>query len=488
MSTIANLKPERVWKNFYALTQVPRPSKKEHKAVEFIEKFGHDHGLETYRDPLGNVIIRKPATAGMEGRKGIILQSHLDMVPQNNADTPHDWEKDPVEAYEYEIDGEKWVKARGTTLGADDGMGVATAMAILEAKDLKHGPIEALFTIDEETGMTGAFGLEKGKLKGDILLNLDSETEGEIYVGCAGGLDAKFSFPYRVENAPKGYKFFKITVKGLRGGHSGMEINEGRGNANKAMARALVPILRDIDGRLTSIAGGNLRNAIPRECIAVVGVPAGKVADFNEIISYTCDAIKNEIGSVDAAFEMFAEPHQAARVMRGGVALRMAKAVLGCPNGVARMSADVPGLVETSNNLAMVRSNGRSIDIECLLRSSVDSAKNYLAESMRAVMELAGAKVDFKGGYSGWQPDMKSPILAAMKKVYKDMYGVEPKVMAIHAGLECGIIGATYKGLDMVSIGPTLCSPHSPDERVNVASVGKFWDFVVKVLENAPKK
>ena len=488
MSTIANLKPERVWKNFYALTQVPRPSKKEHKAVEFIEKFGHDHGLETYRDPLGNVIIRKPATAGMEGRKGIILQSHLDMVPQNNADTPHDWEKDPVEAYEYEIDGEKWVKARGTTLGADDGMGVATAMAILEAKDLKHGPIEALFTIDEETGMTGAFGLEKGKLKGDILLNLDSETEGEIYVGCAGGLDAKFSFPYRVENAPKGYKFFKITVKGLRGGHSGMEINEGRGNANKAMARALVPILRDIDGRLVSIAGGNLRNAIPRECIAVVGVPAGKVADFNEIISYTCDAIKNEIGSVDAAFEMFAEPHQAARVMRGGVALRMAKAVLGCPNGVARMSADVPGLVETSNNLAIVHSNGRSIDIECLLRSSVDSAKNSLAESMRSVMELAGAKVDFKGGYSGWQPDMKSPILAAMKKVYKDMYGVEPKVMAIHAGLECGIIGATYKGLDMVSIGPTLCSPHSPDERVNVASVGKFWDFVVKVLENAPKK
>ena len=486
--SIANLNPERVWKNFYALTQVPRPSKKEHKAVEFIEKFGREHGLDTYRDPLGNVIIRKPATPGMEDRKGIILQSHLDMVPQNNADTPHDWEKDPVEAYEYEIDGEKWVKARGTTLGADDGMGVATAMAILEAKDLRHGPIEALFTIDEETGMTGAFGLEKGKLKGDILLNLDSETEGEIYVGCAGGLDAKFSFPYRVENAPKGYKFFKITVKGLRGGHSGMEINEGRGNANKAMARALVPILRDIDGRLASIVGGNLRNAIPRECIAVVGVPAGKVADFNEIISYTCDAIKNEIGSVDAAFEMFAEPHQAARVMRGGVALRMAKAVLGCPNGVARMSADVPGLVETSNNLAMVRSNGRSIAVECLLRSSVDSAKNYLAESMRSVMELAGAKVDFKGGYSGWQPDMKSPILAAMKKVYKDMYGVEPKVMAIHAGLECGIIGATYKGLDMVSIGPTLCSPHSPDERVNVASVGKFWDFVVKVLENAPKK
>ncbi len=486
--SIASLKPERVWKNFYALTRVPRPSKKEHKAVEFIEKFGLDNGLETYRDPLGNVIIRKPATPGMEDRKGIILQGHLDMVPQNNADTPHDWEKDPVEAYEYEIDGEKWVKARGTTLGADDGMGVATAMAILEAKDLRHGPIEALFTIDEETGMTGAFNLEPDKLKGEILLNLDSETEGEIYVGCAGGLDAHFSFPYTTEKAPKGFKFFKITVKGLRGGHSGMEINEGRGNANKAMARVLVPVLRDIEGRLASIAGGNLRNAIPRECVAVVAVPAGKAGDLKAIVTGTRDAIKNEIGSVDGEFDMILESHAAVRTMRGGVALRMAKAVLGCPNGVARMSADVPGLVETSNNLAMVRSNGKAIEIDCLLRSSVDSAKNYLAESIRSVMELAGAKVDFTGSYSGWQPDMKSPILAEMKQVYKQMYGKEPLVMAIHAGLECGIIGAAYKGLDMVSIGPTICSPHSPDERVNVASVGKFWDFVVKVLENAPKK
>ncbi|MBQ7253252.1 MAG: aminoacyl-histidine dipeptidase [Bacteroidales bacterium] len=486
--SIASLKPERVWKNFYALTQVPRPSKKEHKAVEFIEKFGHDNGLDTYRDPLGNVIIRKPATPGMENRKGIILQCHLDMVPQNNADTPHDWEKDPVEAYEYEIDGEKWVKARGTTLGADDGMGVATAMAVLEAKDLKHGPIEALFTIDEETGMTGAFNLEPDKLKGEILLNLDSETEGEIYVGCAGGLDAHFVFPYTTEKAPKGFKFFMITVKGLRGGHSGMDIHEGRGNANKAMIRALVPVLRDLEGRLASIAGGNLRNAIPRECVAVVAVPAGKVNSLKELINNTRDAIKNEIGSVDGDFDMVLEPHPALRVMRGGVALRMAKAVLGCPNGVARMSADVPGLVETSNNLAMVRSNGKAIEIDCLLRSSVDSAKSYLAESMRSVMELAGARVEFNGSYSGWQPDMKSPILAEMKRVYKQMYGKEPLVMAIHAGLECGIIGAIYKGLDMVSIGPTLCSPHSPDERVNVASVGKFWDFVVKVLENAPKK
>ncbi|MBP5504909.1 MAG: aminoacyl-histidine dipeptidase [Bacteroidales bacterium] len=486
--TIANLKPERVWKNFYALTQVPRPSKKELKAVEFIETFGHDNHLETYRDPLGNVIIRKPATPGMENRKGVILQAHLDMVPQNNAATPHDWEKDPVDAYEYEIDGEKWVKARGTTLGADDGMGVATAMAVLEAKDLKHGPVEALFTIDEETGMTGAFGLEKGKLKGDILLNLDSETEGEIYVGCAGGLDAHFSFPYRTEAAPEGFKFFCITVKGMRGGHSGMEINEGRGNANKTMARTLLPVLRDLGGRLASIAGGNLRNAIPREATAVVAVPAAKASALKKLVADTFEAVKSEIGSIDPAVEMFVKPCDAARVMRGSVALRMVKAVLACPNNVVRMSADVPGLVETSTNLAIVRSNGHSIDIDCLLRSSVDTAKYDLAESMRAVMELAGAKVEYSGGYSGWAPDMKSPMLATMKKVYKDMYGNEPKVMAIHAGLECGIIGATYKGLDMVSIGPTICSPHSPDERVNVASITKFWDFVVKVLENVPKK
>ena len=486
--TIAKLNPDRVWKNFYALTQVPRPSKKEIKAVEFAEKFGRSLGLETYRDPLGNIIIRKPATPGMEDRKGIILQGHLDMVPQNNADTPHDWEKDPVEAYEYEIDGEKWVKARGTTLGADNGMGVATAMAVLEAKDIKHGPIEALFTIDEETGMTGAFGLEKGKLKGQILLNLDSETEGEIYVGCAGGLDAHFSFPYRTEAAPEGYKFFQITVKGMRGGHSGMEINEGRGNANKTMARTLLPILRDMDGRLASIAGGNLRNAIPREAVAVVAVPAAKANALKKSVAETFDAVKSEIGSIDPAVDMFVKPGKAERVMKGGVALRMVKAVLACPNNVVRMSADVPGLVETSSNLAIVRSNGHSIDIDCLLRSSVDTAKSDLAEAMRAVMELAGAKVEYSGGYSGWAPDMKSPILATMKKVYKDMYGKEPEVMAIHAGLECGIIGATYKGLDMVSIGPTICSPHSPDERVNVASVGKFWDFVVKVLENAPKK
>ncbi len=486
--SIASLKPERVWKHFYALTQVPRPSKKEIKAVDFAEQFGRSLGLETYRDPLGNIIIRKPATPGMENRKGVILQGHLDMVPQNNADTPHDWEKDPVEAYEYEIDGKKWVKARGTTLGADDGMGVAAAMAVLEAKDLRHGPIEALFTIDEETGMTGAFGLESGKLQGEILLNLDSETEGMIYVGCAGGQDAHYSFPYSVEEAPSGSRFFEITVKGLRGGHSGMDIAEGRGNANKAMARVLLPLLRDCDGRLASISGGSLRNAIPRECVAVVAVPADQADRLQSIVSETFAAIKGEIGSIDPGVEICACETAAASVMSGDVALRMVKAVIGCPNNVIRMSADVPGLTETSSNLAVVRSNGSSIDIDCLLRSSVDSAKDYLAESMRAVMELSGAKVQYTGGYSGWQPNMKSPILAVMQRVYHDMYGKDPIVAAIHAGLECGIIGATYKGLDMVSIGPTLCSPHSPDERVNVESVGKFWDFVVKVLENVPEK
>ncbi|MCF0173365.1 MAG: aminoacyl-histidine dipeptidase [Bacteroidales bacterium] len=486
--TIAELDPKRVWKIFYALTQIPRPSKKELKAADFVEKFGKEHGLETYRDTLGNIIIRKPATPGYENRKGVILQGHLDMVPQNNADTPHDWENDPIDAYEYEIDGEKWVKARGTTLGADNGMGVAVALAVLEAEDLEHGPIEALFTIDEETGMTGAFGLEPGKLKGEILLNLDSETEGEIYVGCAGGMDVSATWDYTTEPAPAGYEFYTVNVKGMRGGHSGMDIHEGRGNANKTMARLLLPVLEKMDGRLVSISGGNLRNAIPREAVAVVAVPGCNAAALKAHVGALEKIVRKELDGVETNVSLFVEDAAAAPVMQGDVALRLVRAVMACPNAVERMSTDMPGLVETSNNLAIVKSENGKIDIVCLLRSSVDSAKENLADAVRSVMELAGARVEISGAYSGWKPDMKSPMLAAMKVVYKTLYGVEPAVMAIHAGLECGIIGATYPGLDMVSAGPTLCSPHSPDERVNVASVAKFWDFIVELLKNIPTK
>ncbi|MBP9986464.1 MAG: aminoacyl-histidine dipeptidase [Bacteroidales bacterium] len=486
--TIANLNPERVWKNFYALTQIPRPSKKEGKVVEFMEKFGKSLGLETIKDEVGNIIIRKPATPGMENRKGIILQGHLDMVPQNNIDTPHDWEKDPIDAYEYDLDGEKWVKARGTTLGADNGMGVATAMAVLEAKDLVHGPIEALFTIDEETGMTGAFALKPGVLKGQILINLDSESEGEIYVGCAGGLDGSFTFDYKGEAAPKGYKFFEISVKGMRGGHSGMEINEGRGNANKTMARLLLPVLDKMDGRLASIHGGNLRNAIPREAVAVVAVPEANVSKMKRKVADIGKKVKAELALIDPNVVIAVKPAAKAKVMAGDVALNVVKAVLACPNEVVRMSNAMENLVETSSNLAMVNSDGRRVRIECLLRSSVDTAKENLADAIASVMTLAGGKVKYSGAYSGWNPNMKSPILAQMIEEYEGLYGKEPAVMAIHAGLECGVIGAKYEGLDMVSVGPTLCSPHSPDERVNVATVGKFWDFIVKVLANAPVK
>lgn len=482
------MNPQRVWKNFYALTRIPRPSKHEEKVSAFLEKFGRDLGLETIKDPLGNIIIRKPATPGMEDRKGIVLQGHMDMVPQKNNDVVHDFENDPIEPRIVEKDGEQWVYATGTTLGADNGMGVATAMAILEAKDLKHGPIEALFTVDEETGMTGAFNLAPGLLKGEILINMDSETEGELYVGCAGGVDVTVTCNYKEEPLPTAYKAFEITVKGLRGGHSGMEINEGRGNANKIMARMLVPLLRDHKGKLVCIQGGNLRNAIPRECVAVVAVPEAEADAVEEISDATFAQVRNEMGKIDPGVNIMVKETVADLVISGDVALRMLMAVYACPNEVSRMSLDMPGMVETSGNLAIVNTANGVFTVSSLIRSSIDSSKMDMAEQMRNVFELAGAKVEFTGAYSGWKPNMASAILAKMKQVYKRLYGREPLVMAIHAGLECGILGAAYPGWDMVSCGPTLCSPHSPDERVLVSSVSKFWDFIVAVLEDAPKK
>jgi len=486
--TLSKLNPQRVWKNFYSLTQIPRPSKKEGKAVLFLEKFGKNLGLETIKDELGNIIIRKPATKGMENRKGIILQAHVDMVPQKNNDKVHNWEKDPIEPRIVKVNGEDWVYATGTTLGADDGLGCAVAMAILEAKDLVHGPIEALFTIDEETGMTGARGLKSGIVKGDILINLDSEDEGELYVGCAGGLDVTAVFKYKEEALPKGYKVFEVNVKGMRGGHSGMEINEGRGNANKTMARVLLPILRDLKGKLIEIEGGNLRNAIPREAVAKIAIPVENVDTVKKLVDRVLAEVKNEISSIDPNVNIFIEPSTAKKVMAGNVALKMIKSVYACPNAVDRMSLAMENLVETSNNLAIIKSEDGKISIKCLMRGSIDSAKNDLSEAIRAAFELAGAKVTMKGGYSGWQPNMKSPILNTMKEMYKKLYGKEPAVKAIHAGLECGIFSEEYPNWDMISCGPTIRSPHSPDERVLISSVDKLWNFIVSVIADAPKK
>jgi len=480
------LNPQCIWKNFYALTRIPRPSKHEEKIIAFMLDFGRGLGLETFRDETGNVIIRKPATPGMENRKGVILQGHLDMVPQNNKDVQHDWLNDPVEP---RIEGD-WLWATGTTLGADNGMGVATAMAILESKDLRHGPVEALFTIDEETGMTGAQALKPGILKGDILLNLDSETEGELYIGCAGGLDTTVDFHYKSETVPAGCRQFRIAVKGLRGGHSGMEINEGRGNANKLLARVILPLLRDMDARLVSIEGGTLRNAIPRECEAVVAIPAAKVNRALRSVKKTAADMKKEYGPIDSGLKVVCERVRSVRrVIDADTALRAVRAINACPCNVDRMSLEVAGLVETSNNLAQVYSGRGKITVKTLMRGSIDSAKNDLRDKIRSVFELAGAdRIAFTGGYSGWMPNSNSEILKLMRETYSRLFGREAKVMAIHAGLECGILSGAYPHWDMISFGPTLMSPHSPDERCYIPSVQVFWDFITEVLKNIPEK
>lgn len=485
---IRKLEPKNVWNHFHSLTQIPRPSGHTQKVADFLVKFGKDLGLESFKDGFGNVIIRKAATSGMENRKGIVLQGHMDMVPQKNNDKEHDFTKDPISTrIVKEADGE-WVWACGTTLGADDGLGIAAAMSILESKELKHGPIEALFTVDEETGMFGAKALKPGVLKGEILLNLDSETEGELYVGCAGGLDASAEFKYRTENIPAGYKALKITVTGLRGGHSGMEINEGRGNANKTMARVLLPLIRDCKGRLASFDGGNMRNAIPREAEAVIAVPAEKETKARSIVAKSFETIKSEFHRIDPDLVISVEPSRVRKVIAGTTGKKLVQAIYACPNNVDRMSLEIDGLVETSNNLAIVKTGKDKISVHTLLRGATDSIKDDLAEAVRAAFELAGAKVRFSGGYSGWSPNLESPILKTMKTQYKKLFGVEPAVMAIHAGLECGILGKAYPQWDMISCGPTLKSPHSPAERCFVPSVEKWWKFITAVLENAPEK
>ena len=485
---IRNLEPKSVWNNFYALTQIPRPSGHTQKVAKFLVKFGKDLGLEAFQDECGNVIIRKPATPGMEDRKGIVLQAHMDMVPQKNNDKKHDFTKDPIETRIVHKDDGDWVYANGTTLGADDGLGVAAAMSVLESKTLKHGPIEALFTVDEETRMVGAKALKPGILQGDILLNLDSETEGELYVGCAGGLDANVTFKYKEAPMPKGYKPFQVIVTGLRGGHSGMEINEGRGNANKVMARVLLPMVRHFRGKLVSFNGGNMRNAIPREAEAVIAIPAEKENAALKVVESTLATVKAELAAIDPNVSITFAPAKATKIIAGTTGLKLLRALYACPNGVDRMSLEIKDLVETSNNLAIVHTDKGVITVNTLLRGSTDSLKEDLAEAVRCTFELAGAKVFFDGGYSGWSPNMKSPILHTMKDQYKKLFGKEPAVMAIHAGLECGILAGAYPQWDMISCGPTLKSPHSPDERCFIPSVAKWWQFIEAVLQDAPKK
>lgn len=485
MSDIRKLEPKQVWNFFYEITQIPRPSKKEKRIIEYMREFGERHNLKTIVDDTGNVIIKKPATKGMENRKGVILQTHLDMVPQKNSDKKHDFEKDPIEAT---VDGE-WVKANGTTLGSDNGIGVAATMAVLASKDLSHGPVEALFTVDEETGMTGVHGLKGGLLDGQILLNLDSEDEHELCVGCAGGIDVSAVKEFVEEKSPSGMVAYKVYVKGLKGGHSGVDIALGRANSNKLMFRFLMQAEADFGIRVAEAAGGDLRNAIPRESYSVVLVQESKAAEFEAFVKEYDRIYKNEYSDTESdlifACEKTSLPE---KVMNKDDQFNIIRAVYVCPNAVIRMSQSIKGLVETSNNLAIVKIKSGRFEAHCLTRSSVDTAKEATAWQIAATFHLIKADVKLTGGYPGWKPDMSSPILGVMKNVYAKLNGQEPAVKAIHAGLECGLIQGVYPGIDMISFGPTIKYPHSPDEKVHIASVGRFWNFLVETLKNVPAK
>ncbi len=482
---IKELDPALIWNFFYDLTQIPRPSKKEERVADYVRKFGENRNLETMVDDVGNVIIKKPATPGMENRKVLLLQGHLDMVPQKNSDKQHDFENDPIEAY---ID-EGWVCANGTTLGADNGIGVAAALAVLDSKDLVHGPIEALFTIDEESGMTGAFGLQKGILDADIMLNMDSEDEGELFAGCAGGLDANISFQYNEVPAPQGSLAFSLKISGLKGGHSGLDIALGRANANKLLFRFLKHAVKDMDAGIARVDGGGLRNAIPREAEAVLVIPAGKKTELKNSIQKFEATYRNELSDVEPDIKFsHNETEMPASLINQCAQNRLINGIIACPNGVMRMSNSMPGLVETSTNLASVNSKEGKIEIKCLMRSSVDSSRDELAGMMESLFNLAGAEIHFDGAYPGWKPDMNSEILAVMKEVYQELYGKTPEVKALHAGLECGLIGGVYPRLDMISFGPTIRNPHSPDEKVDIESVHKFWLLLVETLKNVPVK
>ncbi len=483
--SIKNLEPNGLWKNFYNLTQIPRPSKKEEKVVAFVKEFGEKLGLETIVDKVGNVIIRKPATPGYENRMGVVLQAHLDMVPQKNSDKVHDFEKDPIETY---IEN-GWVKANGTTLGADNGVGAAAAMAVLEATDLEHGPIEALFTIDEETGMTGANALEPGVLRGDILINTDSETEGELYVGCAGGIDTCGYFTPKFEAVPAGSKAFQLVVKGLKGGHSGMDIILGRANANKVMNELLAYATEKLDARVADIQGGSLRNAIPRESFVTVTVPEANAEALAAYVAEFETAMKEKFAAVEPEMSITIAPAEMpAQVMDKETVANLIEAVAKYPNGVVAMSKDFEGTVETSSNLAIVKLIDGQVMTASLQRSLVDASKDVLAAEMRELLERCGAKAESTGSYPGWKPNINSPILHTMKKVYEEKYGKTPKIMVIHAGLECGILGSKYPNWDMVSFGPTLVFPHSPDEALKIDTVPLFWEFLAETLKNVPVK
>ena len=480
--SLENLEPKLLWKHFAALSAIPRGSKNEKAVAAHVVAEAKRMGLAVRQDQAGNVIVTKPATSGMEKAKPTIIQGHLDMVCEKNEATRHDFAKDPIRL---KVDGE-WVKADGTTLGADNGIGCAAGLAVMESKDLKHGPLEFLFTIDEETGLTGAFNLEPGSLQGRQLLNLDTEEEGAIYIGCAGGMDSVARRKVALVDSGAGKAAFRLKVTGLKGGHSGLDINTGRGNALKILARALRSLAADFQPEIATLEGGSKRNAIPREAFAVVYLDPGKLDALKAVLAKLQAAVRQELGKADPDLQLLVEPTQGpGKVFQPADAARVVSFLHACLHGTLAMTADIPDLVQTSTNLAIVETKGDQVSVSMSHRSSVDSAKKDVGAMIRSYCELAGFEVEQGSGYPGWAPNVASPLLGVAKKLHQDLFGKEAHVKAVHAGLECGIIGEKFPGMDTISIGPTIIGAHSPDEKLHVPSVGTFWKFVVALLERA---
>lgn len=481
--TVRELEPKALWNHFEDLNAVPRPSKKEERVIAFMEAFASDHQLDYEVDAVGNVIVRKKASPGMEDRRPVVLQAHLDMVHQKNSDTNFDFDSQGIESY---IDGD-WVKARGTTLGADNGMGVAAIMTVLASNDIAHPALEALFTIDEESGMTGAHNLQGGVLKGEIMMNLDTEDDDELSIGCAGGIDTSVSWNYGTEATPAGHSGLKLSVRGLKGGHSGMDIIYGRGNANKLMNRLLLHANENHGVRVNAIDGGGLRNAIPRESTAVLAIPSSNVQAYSDYLKELFDGLKSEYATTDPDLSFGVEEIDSpATVMTAEDQHKFVWAIQCCHDGIRRMSPDVKDLVETSNNIARVMLADGNAEVHCLQRSDREPAKMDMADSVAGPFRLIGADVEHSGSYPGWKLDPKAPMLEMMRALYVEMFKEDPKVMACHAGLECGLIGQHYPDMEMISFGPTIRHPHSPDEKVNIQSVGKFWSYFTEALKRVP--
>ncbi|MBA6415129.1 aminoacyl-histidine dipeptidase [Colwellia sp. 6M3] len=489
MSTLARLQPNKLWQIFDKICSIPHPSKHEQKISLWIQSWATELGLSVKEDAVGNLIIKKPATAGLENKKGVILQAHMDMVPQKNADKTHDFLTDPIKPYIItEADGD-WVTAEGTTLGADNGIGLSSALAVLASDDIAHGPLEVLVTIDEEAGMTGAFGLESGWLDGELLINTDSEQEGEIYMGCAGGIDAEATFAISYEDVADDVESFNLSISGLKGGHSGVDIHTGRANANKLLVRFLLDASLELGLRLTELNGGSLRNAIPREADASFVISRSKITALNTKLADYLATINQSLGAVETSIEMLLiSPETFDECWTQATQNNILRALNACPNGVLRMSDDIEGIVETSLNLGVMRSKGNKFVAMSLIRSLHDDGRLEAQTMVQSVFDLAGANMGFSGAYPGWKPDTSSALMQTVRDTYQSLFNKVPEIMVIHAGLECGLFKTAYPNWDMVSFGPTIKFPHSPDEKVNIAAVEQYWQLLLAVLANIPDK